>query len=75
MKQTWKDICRFQAFPKKSCTLQLFELHDEFIQQKITDTPQQTACSVGFSLVDLMLLIAYSAFLNRFAEPLEWLLF
>ncbi|CAA6671111.1 unnamed protein product [Spirodela intermedia] len=45
MKQTWKDICRFQAFPKKSCTLQLFELHDEYIQQKMTDTPQQTTCT------------------------------
>ncbi|XP_078443748.1 uncharacterized protein LOC144713127 isoform X2 [Wolffia australiana] len=44
-KQRWKDICHFQIFPKKSCTLQLFELDDDYIQGKIREAPWQTVCT------------------------------
>ncbi|CAI0572499.1 unnamed protein product [Linum tenue] len=48
LKQRWKDLCKFEAFPYKCHTsLQLFELVDDYIQEEIKKPPKQTTCTYG----------------------------
>ncbi|KAL1218159.1 hypothetical protein V5N11_000767 [Cardamine amara subsp. amara] len=74
-KPSWDDICAFKVFPFKCQTfLQLFELHDEYIQQEIRKPPKQTTCNhkTGWfseSLLDNLRLRVAVRFVSVFPEP------
>ncbi|XP_077238387.1 uncharacterized protein LOC143879737 [Tasmannia lanceolata] len=46
LQYTWKDICQFRVFPRQSfSSLQFFELDDDYIQQEIRKSSEQTTCA------------------------------
>ncbi|EOA19645.1 hypothetical protein CARUB_v10003057mg [Capsella rubella] len=74
-KPSWDDICAFKVFPFKCQTfLQLFELHDEYIQREIRKPPKQTTCNykTGWfseALLDNLRLRVAVRFVSVFPEP------
>ncbi|GMH29693.1 hypothetical protein Nepgr_031536 [Nepenthes gracilis] len=46
LEHRWEDVCAFRVFPYKcQIYLQLYELHDDYIQQEIQKPPTQTVCT------------------------------